>query len=56
MVDVHKGFDRPGLARLAEDSGFEDINFSTVYRMERETSDEGGPGIFPVFLMTARKA
>lgn len=53
--DVHKGFDREELAGLAEATGFTDVNFSTVYQMERKTEDNGDLKTFPIFLMTARK-
>ena len=33
--DVHKGFDRKQLARLAEELGFTKIKFSTAYEMEQ---------------------
>lgn len=52
-VDVHHGFDRTDLARRAEQAGFGDIGFQTVFNIakarETETRD------YPVFLMTARR-
>ncbi|SMO84810.1 class I SAM-dependent methyltransferase [Fodinibius sediminis] len=53
--DVHRGFDREELAKLAEDAGFTDIRFSTAYNMEHEVNEEGETKMFPIFLMVARK-
>ncbi len=53
--DVHKGFDRKELAKLAKEAGFTNISFSTAHQMERETGDEGDTKIFPIFLMIAQK-
>jgi ubiquinone/menaquinone biosynthesis C-methylase UbiE len=49
----HKGFDRGELRELAEQIGFRDIEFRTVYYVTKEI--EAGKKEFPVFLMTARK-
>lgn len=49
--DGHNGFDRADLARRAEQVGFTNIDFSTVF-----TICKGQPQkLFPVFLMTAGK-
>ena len=53
--DVHKGFDRKQLARLAEELGFTKIKFSTAYEMEQEINENGGTRLFPIFLMVAQK-
>lgn len=55
VEDVHRGFDREELADLAEKVGFENIDFTTAYKMEREINEEGEIKIFPIFLMVARK-
>ena len=53
-VDVHHGFDRTDLGRRAEQAGWADVQFQTVFSIakgrENETRD------YPVFLMTARRA
>ncbi|MDP2834347.1 MAG: class I SAM-dependent methyltransferase [Pseudomonadota bacterium] len=53
-VDVHHGFAREELARLATAAGFADIDFSTVFEIIKDTP-EGGTRGFPAFLMVARK-
>jgi ubiquinone/menaquinone biosynthesis C-methylase UbiE len=53
-VDVHHGFDRQALARLAEAAGFGEVRFDTVFEIAKETA--AGTRAFPVFLMVARKA
>ncbi len=53
-VDVHHGFAREELARLATAAGFTDIDFSTVFEIVKDTP-EGGTRGFPAFLMVARK-
>jgi len=53
-VDVHHGFARADLARLAEAAGFVDVRFSTVFEIAKETAAGGTRG-YPVFLMLARK-
>ena len=53
-VDVHHGFARADLARLAEAAGFVDVRFSTVFEIAKETATGGTRG-YPVFLMLARK-
>ncbi|MBI3430835.1 MAG: class I SAM-dependent methyltransferase [Hydrogenophilales bacterium] len=53
-VDVHHGFDRTDLGRRAEQAGFADAQFQTVFSIARER--EGGTRDYPVFLMTARRA
>ncbi|MGD9662969.1 MAG: class I SAM-dependent methyltransferase [Porticoccaceae bacterium] len=45
----HHGFDRDNLRRLIENAGFSDIHFTTAHNAEREN------GVFPIFLVTARK-
>jgi ubiquinone/menaquinone biosynthesis C-methylase UbiE len=52
--DGHNGFDRDHLGGRAALAGFEEIGFSTVFKVEKEVSGENRH--FPVFLMTARKA
>ncbi|MCB9763842.1 MAG: class I SAM-dependent methyltransferase [Alphaproteobacteria bacterium] len=46
----HAGFDREALGDLMRDAGFEDLSFSTVYRMQKNERD------YPVFLVTGRLA
>ena len=53
-VDVHHGFDRTDLGRRAEQAGFADVQFQTVFSIARER--ESGTRDYPVFLMTARCA
>lgn len=55
VKSVHRGFNRKELAKLARSIGFNTIKFSTAYQMDHE-NDHGVKGIFPVFLMTAKKA
>jgi ubiquinone/menaquinone biosynthesis C-methylase UbiE len=52
-VDVHHGFDRVDLSRRAENVGFDDIRFQTVFSIAKE--QETGTRDYPVFLMTARR-
>lgn len=49
----HQGFDRAELAALAEQIGFQQIRFTTVFHMIKEV--QGVAKDFPVFLMTAQK-
>jgi len=49
----HHGFDRIEFGKKAAKAGFEQIEFSTVFRMTKEIA--GQPKEFPVFLMTAQK-
>jgi predicted methyltransferase len=52
-VDVHHGFDQTTLAKQAENAGFSDVRFQTVFEITKE-KPEGVRG-YPVFLMLARK-
>lgn len=52
-MDVHKGFAREELQRMAGQAGFEDISFTTAYEIKKKIGNE--EKVFPVFLMTARK-
>jgi ubiquinone/menaquinone biosynthesis C-methylase UbiE len=52
-TDVHKGFRREALRRLVENSGFQDVHFSTAYEIRKTIADK--EKTFPVFLMKARK-
>ena len=52
-TDVHLGFDRPELQRMAEAAGFGDITFTTAYENKKQIGNE--EKVFPVFLMVARK-
>lgn len=52
-VDVHHGFDREALRRLAEAAGFTEVRFETVFEIVKE--QEQGTRAYPVFLMVARK-
>jgi len=49
----HNGFDRGALGRLAEEAGFRNVRFTTVFHMEKAVA--GGKRTFPLFLMTAQK-
>ena len=53
-TDVHLGFERSELRKWVEDAGFTDVNFSTAYEIKKKIDDV--EKIFPVFLLTARKA
>jgi ubiquinone/menaquinone biosynthesis C-methylase UbiE len=53
-TDVHLGFERGELQRWVEETGFEDVKFSTAYEIKKDIG--GAEKIFPVFLLTARKA
>ena len=52
-TDVHLGFERGELQKLAEEAGFERVAFSTAYEIKKRIGHE--EKIFPVFLMTAQK-
>lgn len=49
ITDVHHGFDRGQLCALAEGAGFQNVNFSHVYAIQKAKSS------FPLFLMIAGK-
>jgi ubiquinone/menaquinone biosynthesis C-methylase UbiE len=53
-TDVHFGFERAELQQWVEAAGFADVKFSTAYEIKKKIN--GAEKIFPVFLMTARKA
>lgn len=53
-VNVHHGFERAELGRLAANAGFEEVRFQTVFSIAKE--QETGARDYPVFLMTARCA
>jgi len=48
---VHNGFDRGDLARRAEQAGFRNITFATVFTIRKGQPEKS----YPVFLMTAEK-
>ncbi len=52
-VEVHHGFDRPGLTRSLEQAGFVDVRFSTVYEVVKDV--DGLKKSFPLFLAIAEK-
>lgn len=52
-VDVHHGFDRAELTRLALAAGFAEVRFRTVFEIVKQ--QETGERAYPVFLLTARK-
>jgi len=52
-TDVHPGFDRSELKRIAQDGGFGKVTFSTVYEIKKKIANE--EKTFPVFLMCAQK-
>lgn len=54
VTDVHLGFDRKELGKLAEKSGFKNVHFSTADKMDH-VNPHGEKGKFTVFLMTAEK-
>ncbi len=54
QVDVHHGFERAGLAKRAEQAGFSEIAFSTVFEIVKQT--ESGERAYPVFLLLARSS
>ncbi len=53
-TDVHKGFERAELQTWVEDAGFADVKFSTAFEIKKKI--DGAEKVFPVFLLTARKA
>lgn len=48
---VHNGFDRGDLARRAEQAGFRNIAFATVFTIRKGQPEKS----YPVFLMTAER-
>ncbi len=52
--DGHRGFDRASLGGLCRAAGFAEVEFSTVFDIEKK-SDDGTPRTYPVFLMCAAK-
>ena len=52
-VDVHHGFDRGGLAEKVGQAGFTDVEFRTVFEIEKDKPE--GKRAYPVFLMVARR-
>jgi 2-polyprenyl-3-methyl-5-hydroxy-6-metoxy-1,4-benzoquinol methylase len=50
----HLGFDRDGLRKLLQQSGFHDVRVVTASTMVRDTAG-GGKREYPVFLIVARK-
>ena len=50
-ISVHNGFERTDLARRAEQAGFRNIDFSTVFSISKGSPER----TYPVFLMTAEK-
>ena len=53
-TDVHLGFERAELQGWVEDAGFVDVKFSTAFENKKKIGDT--EKIFPIFLLTARKA
>ena len=53
-VDVHHGFEREALKRMARSAGFADVHFDTVFTIGKER--DGVVREYPVFLLTARRA
>jgi ubiquinone/menaquinone biosynthesis C-methylase UbiE len=53
-TDVHKGFERAELQKWVEEAGFVDVKFSTAFENKKKIGDI--EKVFPVFLLTARKA
>jgi ubiquinone/menaquinone biosynthesis C-methylase UbiE len=53
-TDVHLGFERSQLQSWVEDAGFADVKFSTAFEIKKKI--DGVEKIFPVFLLTAKKA
>jgi ubiquinone/menaquinone biosynthesis C-methylase UbiE len=52
-VQVHHGFDRSDLARRAEQAGFREVRFETVFEIAKEI--DGETRRYPVFLLVARR-
>ncbi|MCB0119597.1 MAG: class I SAM-dependent methyltransferase [Anaerolineales bacterium] len=52
-TDVHKGFTRVELQKQVEETGFEQVHFSTAYTIRKDVGGEEKE--FPVFLLSARK-
>ncbi|MDP1863475.1 MAG: methyltransferase domain-containing protein [Thiobacillus sp.] len=53
-VDVHHGFDQADLGRRTAQAGFSDIQFQTVFTINKERETEQKD--YPVFLMSGRRA
>jgi len=53
VTDVHLGFDRTEVVRMAESAGFIETVIETGHVMDRVV--EGKPRSYPVFLLTARR-
>jgi 2-polyprenyl-3-methyl-5-hydroxy-6-metoxy-1,4-benzoquinol methylase len=49
-ADVHLGFERGALQSLAQSAGFGNVQFATVYTIQK------GERAYPLFLMTAQKS
>ncbi len=52
-TDVHKGFARGELQQMAQQAGFGNISFTTVYEIKKQIGNE--EKVFPIFLMAAQK-
>jgi ubiquinone/menaquinone biosynthesis C-methylase UbiE len=52
-TDVHKGFARGDLQKMAEQAGFGNVSFMTAYEIKKQIGNE--EKVFPVFLMAAQK-
>ena len=52
--DGHKGFDRAALGELCRAAGFAEVDFSTVFEIEK-TAANGVSRSYPVFLLCASK-
>jgi len=50
----HNGFDRVDLEKIATETGFINVNFTTVYEIKK-TGNDGVERTFPLFLMVAEK-
>jgi len=53
-TDIHQGFERAELQQSVEEAGFTEVKFSTAFEIKKKVGD--AEKIFPVFLLTARKA
>lgn len=52
-TDVHLGFDRDELQKTVERTGFQNVTFSTVYKIRKQVGNK--EKTFPIFLMVAQK-
>jgi len=52
--DIHFGFTREQLQRIAESAGFREVHFSDAFEIRKKS--DLGERVYPVFLMDAKKS